>query len=179
MTNADLGFGYTLGKSGRKYYRKFDWDEAKRLHGLGWSMKDIADLFGVSQGSIRQIVNPALREATTRRSSEWQKQGVCRTCGGPCSRRRGSEAWECHDCSVERRTTSARDDELQCMNCREWKPDEDFPRNRSEGKYRRGRHGICRPCNTIIRRGHRERNREQDNKYSREYKRKRRAQGLA
>ncbi len=51
-----------------------------------------------------------------------------------------------------------RDDALQCITCREWKWDIEFPWHRGED-YRRGRHTTCRNCHTLIKRAYRERTR--------------------
>lgn len=53
---------------------------------------------------------------------------------------------------------SAREGELRCVRCRQWKPDDDFPRSNHRTKARRGRHNHCRPCNNEIKRKWREKN---------------------
>lgn len=48
--------------------------------------------------------------------------------------------------------SSATQDSLRCVTCREWKPDASFPLNRATNIVRRGRHKQCRACHTIAKR---------------------------
>ena len=162
----------------REYQRKFDWDEARARHAAGETPGRIAAELGVTEQAIRRVVIPGERE----RVAEYGRAhtvgaGACDDCGGPmnlASRYNGST--RCRACSAVARATTVRPGALQCCRCHEWKPDDDFPSNRSEKVARRGRHGVCRPCQTIARREYRQRNRERDNAYNRQYKQRQRSQ---
>lgn len=152
----------------RTYERKFDWDEAKRLHEDGMSYNAIAARFGVSQTAIWRVVTPGAREKSNARIAAWQKTGVCSDCGGKATRRHAQADSLCMKCSARRSRTSVRDDALWCSGCQQWKPDDDFPKDRAEA-HRRDRHVYCRPCNTRTRREWRHRNPEKEKAYQREY----------
>lgn len=139
--------------------RLFDYDEAKRLRADGLTYQAIADRFGVSNSAVALAVNDAAREIANERANAWQRRGVCIDCGGQCTRTAGTPAHRCKTCAALAKATSVREDELQCMKCREWKPDAGFPSNRAESGVRRGRHDQCRPCLTEAKREWRERTR--------------------
>lgn len=160
----------------RQYERKFDWDEALRLREAGATIKSIAATLGVSETAVFRVVKPGERERFAEYRKNFDRTGQCSDCGGPMNRTAAyNGSTRCVRCSAIARGTTARDGELQCITCREWKPDDSFPHNRVEKHARRGRHHECRACNTASRRAHRERNREADNAYQREYRRRRRA----
>jgi hypothetical protein len=143
----------------RVYVRKFDHEDARRRHQAGESISSLAQEYGVSHNAVLLVVSDQAR-ATRRAYEEWQKTaGRCRRCGAPMhivSFYRGSRF--CRDCALDNLATSVGDGVLRCTTCREWKPDEDFPRNRREPKRRRGRHHQCRACCTRRRQEYREKN---------------------
>lgn len=153
----------------RVYTRKFDWDEAIRRREAGETYPAIAKAFGVSVAAVRMAVNPAERERMARTSSAWVRGARCPDCGTQTTRNRKGEDNRCTQCATRLRATSVREEELQCTRCQEWKPDEDFPMNRSETPLRRYRHGLCRACSTIARREYRQRHPEAQRAYDREY----------
>jgi predicted Zn-ribbon and HTH transcriptional regulator len=154
--------------------RKFDWDEAARLYETGLTYEEIAEALGVSSSAVWLALNPEARARGDARKWQWQREARCPDCGAQTTRTHIGADSRCKRCAALARATSVRATELRCMTCREWKPDEEFPSNRAATKVRRGRHRQCRICQTVARRDHRARNREADNAYSREYKRRRR-----
>lgn len=158
---------------GRVYKRKFDHDEARFLHSRGASLRDLAEKYGVSQARINQVVNPEVGRRAEERSSAYR--WACPECGAPTQGKRK----RCRPCANKLRATSVRAEELQCFRCQQWKPDESYPSNRQE-PVRRGRHGLCRVCQTEVKREYRKRNPEKTRAYEREYRRRKRlAQKLA
>lgn len=143
----------------RVYQRKFDHDEARRRYANGESVRRLAERYGVSTTRIYQIVNPAAGERAAEQSSRWMANGTCRDCGGRASRHSVNETHRCRACADKANRITVRDTELQCVTCREWKPDETFPfaHNRNT-QARRHRHRACRACCTIARRTYRDRN---------------------
>ncbi len=167
-----------VGKNGRIYQRKFDHGQAKRRYEAGESVAEMAREYGVSENAVYRVVSPGTRAAYDRFYASLKGKGRCDRCGEPMnqgSRYAGSR--QCQKCCDDDRATSVRPGVLLCFGCREWRPDEEFPRNRSTTVRRRGRHASCRACSTAQRRDYRQRNREASNAYDREYKRKRRAEG--
>ncbi len=161
-------------KNGRTYQRKFDHEEAERRYDAGESVAALAQEYGVVVNAVRRIVVPASRAAYDRYQVSLKGRGHCDRCGGPMhqgSRYRGSRL--CRKCFGDDQATSVRPDALLCFGCREWKPDHEFPHNRSKVR-RRGRHSFCRACNTIQRRAHRQRNLEASRAYDRAYGARRR-----
>jgi hypothetical protein len=140
--------------SPRVYTRKFDWEEARRLHAGGLSYQKIADRFGVSATAVMFACDDRARERMHAYVSEWQRQGVCVDCGGQCSRKFA----RCVACASALRATTVGDGVLRCVNCREWKPDDEFPMGQNRTALRRGRHNNCRACQTVLRRAYRDRN---------------------
>jgi hypothetical protein len=138
--------------------RKFDWREAQRLRAEGRTYTWIADRFGVSSTAVAYACDEKQRLRAHQTHKEWQSRGVCPDCGGPATRYGVGRQARCQACFNLRQATSVRGEELQCLTCREWKPDTAFPRNRSE-KMRRGRHGVCRACQAPMRQQARERRR--------------------
>jgi hypothetical protein len=164
-------------KRKRVYVRKFDWNEARRRRDTGESYSSIARDLGVSVSGVQRACNADLRVRMDEAAQRWKMQGACAVCGGPATRVSLRDTHgRCRDCFNKAQATSVRETELLCFRCKEWKPDEDFPRNKQEGRFlRRGRHNYCRSCNTIERREYRERNRERDRAYDRAYRRSRRS----
>ena len=145
--------------SPRVYERRFDWDEARRLHAEGTPIAEIARAMGVTDAAIRRVVVEGYAERDYERRSEWLRSGVCPNCGGPSTRRSKNESLFCRACNAKRMATTVREDELWCASCKQWKPDRAFPRSRSES-HRRGRHGQCTPCQTRAKRDYRRRHPE-------------------
>lgn len=137
--------------------RKFDYDEAARLRAEGLTYQAIAERFGVTAMAVYWAVNEEARERAIARNTEWQRSGTCPDCGGPSTRHSITKSLRCKACFDRTQATSVHEDELRCFRCREWKPDEAFPRNRSGRKLRRGRHNFCRACSTVVRQEYRER----------------------
>lgn len=159
----------------RVYVRKFDWEEARARHAAGETIVALAREYGVSNTAVRHALFPAERRANAERIAKIQRSGTCPDCGGPSSFNYTSGSHRCRTCDARAKATTAREGELLCCTCKEWKPDEDFPWNRSRTLGRRGRHAQCRCCLTIARREYRHRNPERERAYSRAYKRKRRS----
>lgn len=163
---------------GRTYLRKFDWDEARRRHASGESKSALAREYGVSVQAVRLAVDPEEYERSRQRTVEWHRQSSCPDCGKPTTRTRKGEDRRCEACAHLALASSVREHELRCFSCKKWLPDDSFPFARSKKhRARRYRHRQCRSCLTIARQDHRRRNREAENAYQREYKRRRRAEG--
>jgi predicted RNA-binding Zn-ribbon protein involved in translation (DUF1610 family) len=141
--------GKTRGR--RQYVRAFDYEEARRRHANGESVSDLAREYGVSSDRVRQVVFPEVGRRADERKAAYRY--VCPDCGERIATRKNAR---CRPCSVVRMRVSVREDTLQCVTCQQWKPDEDFPSNRSE-EHRRGRHTSCRSCQTINKRAYRKR----------------------
>lgn len=165
----------------RVYTRKFDHDVCLALWNTGQYTKyQLARKFVVSWAAIDRVVNPRRLEIEKRAVLNYRAKGRCDDCGGPMNNHsRALGSTRCRPCSYLAQGTTAREGELQCGTCKEWKPDEEFPRNRHEKWVRRGRHGQCRVCTTIARREYRARNLEKSRAQDRAYKKRRRALGLA
>jgi len=135
--------------------RKIDYEDAAARFAAGETYREIARVYGVTRAGVRLAINAKARADATARGSAWQASGTCPICGSP-STRRSFGSLRCVACAGEARATSVRPDTLQCHVCREWKPDEAFPRNRLEKGARRGRHTACRGCQTEQKRAYRE-----------------------
>jgi hypothetical protein len=158
----------------RVYTTKFPWSEARKLRAKGWTYTDIAKKFGVSPAAVRLACDDYARSINRFRNSVYQKDGTCIDCGGPCSHNSKYPANRCNTCAGKLRRTTVREDELKCTTCKEWKPDAEFPMNRTE-PARRNHHTSCRPCGNALRTEHRHRNIEKARAYDRErYKRRKR-----
>ncbi len=148
----------------RVYTRKFDWEEARRLRAEEkLTYQQIADLLGVTDTAVMNVCNPKAYARAKVYSAAWQRSGVCVKCGAQRSRnstleREGVMKGRCVSCAAKERATSVREDELQCVTCREWKTDDGFPFNASQNRLRRGRHSQCRVCQTEAKRSWRKRN---------------------
>lgn len=163
------------------YRRKFDWEEAKRLRATGLTYEKVAATLGVSEMAVYLALNPEVRVRQEEMRREWVKSGTCTDCGGAATRGYGpNRRGRCRACFAKQRTTSVRDGELQCVTCREWKDDDGFPHNASARcVVRRGRHHQCRACQTEAKREYRRANPERERSYARQYKRAKRALGVA
>jgi hypothetical protein len=163
----------------RVYERKFDHDEARKLRAEGWSYRELAARFGVSDSAILRVCNPQSRAKMEAHSAAWSRRQR-QPCRGGCGRLvwhhgRRIRSGYCPSCLGKLKTRTVRPDTLLCTHCGEWKLDEEFPFGRTANKSRRDRHSFCRGCQAEVRREHRQRNREADNAYQRAYKRRKRA----
>lgn len=143
----------------RFYTRKFDWEEARRLRAEGVPTREIAKRFGVTYNAVFRVVSPGRMEREAAYKRRWEATGRCDDCGGPMNQASRSPARgsrRCVSCASTLRRTSVTADMLQCVTCREWKPDADFPLNRGL-PARRDRHRQCRACCTAARRDYRNR----------------------
>lgn len=132
--------------------RQFDWDEARRLRSEGLSYVEIGRRLRVSQKSIRLACDDEARRKDNELHAKWQRSGACPDCGAQTTRVAGGRSLRCVPCSSLRQRTSVRETTLRCARCHEWKPDEGFPRNRAQSASRRGRHRLCRSCQTVVKR---------------------------
>jgi hypothetical protein len=141
----------------RVYQRRFDWDEARRLRSDGRTYAQIARRCGVSHTAVLRVLNDD-RQAERVRLAARQRGGMCVDCGREISRNTSRPVLRCVPCWALSITTTVRDGEIRCVGCHEWKPDNEFPRNRAKGRVMaRGRHSSCRSCLTVARREYRER----------------------
>lgn len=143
--------------------RRFDHDECAALYQTGeWTQAALAAKYDVTEGAIYQALavrDPEWRKKRNDRSRKWQRGRYRR----PCLRGCGRTAWHgahgtgvCHRCTMAEKATTVAADRLLCTTCGEWKPDDAFPSQKS-AVARRGRHGICRGCQTAVRQAYRER----------------------
>lgn len=140
--------------------RSFDYDECRALYATGdWTQPELMERFGVSSHAIQYALNPTARAYSKRKQLSYRLP--CPECGAlvtkPFGEKKATFTGLCVSCLGKLRSTAVRSDSLHCARCDEWKPDSAFPRNRSE-KAHRGRHRVCRSCNTAMRREYRERN---------------------
>lgn len=150
--------------------RKFDWDEAARMVAGGMSMAAVGRALGVSADAVREAVDPAVRERMAERHARWQRSGTCPVCGGPATRGAGGVQHRCRRCAA-RAAANETATEAKCVSCKRWKPLSEFSRRDSPGRVTRQE---CRECDTAAKRAWRERNRERERAYQREYKARRR-----
>lgn len=145
------------------YQRRFDHEQAQARHTAGESYSSIARDLGVSVDAVRRVCDPRVKVSMEAASLAWHRRRR-ELCRGGCGRlvwvstRRDATGF-CPGCLQRERCESARLGELRCARCHEWKPDDEFPRRR-ETKTRRGRHGLCRRCQTAARRDYRERHKQ-------------------
>jgi hypothetical protein len=164
-------------KRNRVYERAFDHDECRALRAEDpkrWTWKALAEHYDVSIRAIERVLKPHVAERMNAYSLQWTRENKREPCKGGC----GALVWMhmkersgyCPACAGLLRSKTVRPTELLCTRCDDWKPDEAFPANRNT-KGRRGRHVTCRVCQTIVRREHRQRNRQAENDRDRAYKR--------
>ncbi|MFL5864688.1 MAG: hypothetical protein ACJ780_28660 [Solirubrobacteraceae bacterium] len=186
----------TVGKNGRVYQRKFDWDEARARHEAGESYPALARAYGVSVNAMMRACDPRHKQRIDARRDDYQSNGVCDVCGktgitSAAHRRQTNPAADgrvlCAACrSLAKRTRFRYDDQgvlvaiccsiLDCAHGERWQPPENFP---GGVRYRdvrpKGIHNLCRDCNTRTRRKYRRRNREASNAYDRAQRARRKA----
>jgi len=123
-----------------------DLSKAEYLQRAGWSNKGITQHFN---GHYSQLeVATALRDTdalTDIRAQQRQQNRAtrhpCIDCGTPVARR----ASRCRDCWAKHMATTVRDDELLCVSCRQWKPDNEFTA-RGAARTRRYHDYYCTDC---------------------------------
>lgn len=146
-----------VGKNGRVYVRAFDHAEARSRYQAGESMAALAAEYGVSASTVYLAAYPGAKERNYARRRKREQSGTCPDCGAHATVNTAGQH-RCRSCAGKRAATSVRADALLCFTCKEWKPDEEFPRNRAQrGRARRGRAGSCRRCGTVLRQRYRER----------------------
>jgi hypothetical protein len=143
----------------RVYTRKFDHEEAARLRAEGVPVGEIAKRYGVTKNAIYYATEARWRERALATRKRWQNGGRCIECGGQASRSTKGQRTRCRSCADARKATTVRETTLRCHSCKRWKPDAEFPHNRSAPPARRTRHNFCRICITVAKRQWRERNR--------------------
>lgn len=158
----------------RVHVRKFDYDEARRRHAAGESMRSLAREFGVADQTIKRAIDPVFRKAFDERSAAHNMSGTCELCGkegvSSAAHRRSSGKYDgrvvCIKCRGKLRRKMLRLSSegvllVECWGCHEYKPlDAYFPRvarRVAEGKIL-GRTSLCRKCEAAKRRAYREAN---------------------
>jgi hypothetical protein len=164
---------------------KFPHEEAVRRRQAGETYTRIAADYGVHPTAIEQVTkrltDPEWAEQNRKYKRLYQRRhlrtGSCKGCGKTIWTR-PNQTGLCRSCYGLAYAASVREDALRCGRCGEWKPDEDFP-HRHAAKARRGRHTLCRGCQTAARRDHRERNRDAERAHERAYKARKHAEQKA
>lgn len=134
--------------------RSFDYGEASALYATGgWTRAALAHRYGVSKTAITRAVNPDYRARDNKRRDARSRSGTCERCGGACT----LTARHCAVCAPFVAATTARDGELRCGTCGEWKRDRAFARDSRPRPARRGRRHRCTACETKQRRRNRRR----------------------
>lgn len=166
----------TVGKNGRVYQRKFDWDEARARRAAGESYRALARAYGVSINGMMRACDPRHKQRIDARRDAMQASGVCEHCGkqgitSAAHRRKTSPAADgrvlCMACrSVAKRTRFRYENGalvavqcalVDCAHGERWQPLENFPGGVGYRDVRaKGVHGLCRDCNTRTRRRHRQ-----------------------
>lgn len=146
-------------RGARGYQRRFDHDEARRRYAAGESVAALAREYGVTESAVYLVVSAKQAASARALHERYRTADRCERCGAVKSlfSRYTSGSRLCRSCAMDDRATSVREGELRCSSCGEWKPDDDFPRNRSARLRRRGRHNQCRSCQTNARQAYRER----------------------
>lgn len=142
--------------------RVFDHEEALRRHAAGESVAALATEYGVTPQAIYYVIaltDPMRRDGYLSYNRKWQRDRYRKPCVRGCGRlawhQRGSEG-VCRRCRNAERATTVRATELLCTRCGEWKVDDDFP-GAANNVGRRGRHSLCRVCQTKARQDYRSR----------------------
>lgn len=136
--------------------RAFDWDHARVLYEEHRSYAAVARLIGVSSTAVRRALNPSEQLRMSRLQKKKKRwRAPCVAGCGRMATVRGGRSGLCMRCSALTRAPSVREGELCCGECRQWKPDGQFPKGKGNIS-RRGRHAICRLCQPIVRKRHRD-----------------------
>jgi hypothetical protein len=155
----------TVGKNGHVYRRGFDHDEARVLHNMGWSYNRIAKHMGVSFSAVRRVLNENAREYIDAKNKERiraQRQPCLGGCGtlvwrhGAQGRARSGYCPRCFPAA--KYADDVAEHALRCRECDEFLADEQFRLRSDQPKhYRRGRHSVCRECESAMRDEYRQR----------------------
>ena len=134
---------------GRRYQRKFDWEQARARYQAGETLTAIAASYGVSKEAVRRVVDAAYYASEQSRLAARQKTGRCVDCGRAIT----LMSTRCVDCAGVARRTTVRPDTLHCPACDQWKPDSAFYHD-ARCPARRYRRWLCRTCDNRARRRH-------------------------
>jgi len=132
--------------SGRRYQRRFDWEQARARYQAGETMTAIAASYGVTREAVRRVVDAAYYARERARLAARQKTGQCVDCGRPIKPR----STRCLVCSGVARRTTVRPDTLLCSMCGAWKPDSAFSHD-AGNPARRNRRWLCKTCDAQVR----------------------------
>lgn len=156
-----------------QYARRFDWDEAKRMYEDGAPIAWIAERWGVTAGAVSRVVKPGEYERQAKYTKRYQGTGICPKCGGPMNKISELRGHSCIKCANRERRTTVRGDELKCVICKKWYPDDRFYRNKTLA-HRRFRASVCKSCSNAARAEYRRTHPESERAASRRaYERKR------
>jgi hypothetical protein len=136
--------------SGRRYQRRFDWEQARARYLAGESMTAIAASYGVTREAVRRVVDAAYYAREQARLAARQKTGRCVDCGRQINLR----STRCVDCAAIARRTAVRPDALHCSGCEEWKLDSAFHHD-ARNPSRRYRRWLCKTCDAQLRQRYR------------------------
>ncbi len=166
----------------RIYHRRFDHDEAQKLRAEGWTWAELARHFGVTTNAIQRVCLPHVREKMNVHTKKYLRD-TRQPCKGGCGKlvwtNVKSRSGYCSHCVAQLKfSADVRDDALRCTQCREWKPDSDFPTHHPS-QVRRGRSPECRACSTARRWKHRHAHPEQERETNARVRDKRREKHMA
>jgi len=135
---------------GRRYQRKFDWEQARARYQAGETLTAIAASYGVSREAVRRVVDAAYYAQEKVRLAARQKTGRCVDCGHAIT----PKSTRCRDCAGIARRTTVRPDTLHCYACKKWKPDSAFYHD-ADNPSRRYHSWLCKTCDNQSRRRYR------------------------
>jgi len=136
--------------SGRRYQRRFDWEQARARYQAGEAMTAIAASYGVTREAVRRVVDAAYYAREQARLAARQKTGRCVDCGREINLR----STRCRHCAGIARRTTVRPNTLYCSACDQWKPDSAFYHD-ARNPARRYHGWMCKTCNNQARRRYR------------------------
>lgn len=157
--------------------RKFDWEVARELREDGWTIRELAEWFGVSYNGVYLALNAKARRNLVQIKRRRQRSGICDECGSQCShnpsarKARGLDPNEhlCHACASRRLadayflTRLSPDGLIRCSKCGEYKDMDGYRDVKRTGLP----NGWCRECESAARRAYRQRNSEAMRAYDR------------
>jgi len=136
--------------SGRRYQRRFDWEQARVRYQAGETLTAIAASYGVSRDAVRRVVDAAYYAREQARLAARQKTGRCVDCGRAIT----PTSTRCRDCAGIARRTTVRTDTLHCSACKQWKPDSAYYHDQ-DTPARRYHSWLCKTCDNQARRRYR------------------------
>ena len=136
--------------SGRRYQRRFDWEQARVRYQAGETLTAIAASYGVSREAVRRVVDAAYYAQEKVRLAARQKTGRCVDCGHAIT----PKSTRCRDCAGIARRTTVRTDTLHCSACKQWKPDSAYYHDQ-DTPARRYHSWLCKTCDNQARRRYR------------------------